>query len=288
MSAQAHLRHGEALYRRGAVFGLTVAEIFILLVFVLLLVFLTLARQWQSEKREAEERLESVRTELEPWKPVIAEFEAPEQVESLRLAEAKAQRELETLREVVEASGEPAENPTELLDRLREAVDEQVAAQEEYERIREELRVLREKGVNPPCWYEKVPTTDGALREKPFYTFNLGVFDDGIVVRKLETPPGGAEDDGGESYARESKQLGLDQLPYDTLLSDAEFLGQFRDVQRAGKEKQVRSYSCIFWVRVWDKTSATAKERWKEAHLNIVQGLFGTYVVREDPWVESN
>ena len=51
VSAQPHSRHGEALYRRGAVFGLTVAEIFILLVFVLLLVFLALARQWQSEQR---------------------------------------------------------------------------------------------------------------------------------------------------------------------------------------------------------------------------------------------
>ena len=290
VSAQSHLRQGEALYRRGAVFGLTVAEIFILLVFVLLLVFLALARQWQSEQRETEERLERARAELdvfEPWKPVIAEFEAPEEVATLRLAEAKAKRELETLREVVEESGEPAENRTDLLNRLREAVDKQVAVQEESERIREELRVLREKGVNPPCWYEKVPTTDGALREKPFYTFNLAVFDDGIVVRKLETPPGVAKDDGGESYARESEQLGLGQLLYDSLLSDAEFLDQFRDVQRAGKEKQVRSYSCIFWVRVWDKTSATAKERWKEAHLNIVQGLFGTYVVREDPWMES-
>ena len=288
VSAQPHLRHGEALYRRGAVFGLTVAEIFILLVFVLLLVFLALARQWQSEQRETEERLESAQAELEvlqPWKPVIEEFEAPEEVETLRLAEARAKRELEALREVVEESGEPSENRTELLDRLREAVDEQVAAQEESERIREELRVLQEKGVNPPCWYEKVPTTDGGLREKPFYTFNLAVFDDGIVVRKVETPPGGAEDDGEGTYALESEQLGLHQLPYDSPLSDAEFLNQFRDIQRAGKEKQVRSYSCIFWVRVWDRTSATAKERWKEVHLNVVQGLFGTYVVREDPWV---
>ena len=160
VSAQPHLRQGEALYRRGAVFGLTVAEIFILLVFVLLLVFLALARQWQSEQRETEEQLESARAELdvfEPWKPVIAEFEAPEEVTTLRLAEAKATRELEMLREVVEESGESSENRTDLLDRLREAVDEQVAAQEEFELIREELRVLREKGVNPPCWYEKVP-----------------------------------------------------------------------------------------------------------------------------------
>ena len=186
---------------------------------------------------------------------------------------------------MVEESGEPSENRIQLLDRLREAVDEQVAAQEESERIREELRVLQEKGVNPPCWYEKVPTPDGGLREKPFYTFKLAVFDDGIVVRKVETPPGGAEDDGEGTYALESEQLGLHQLPYDSPLSDAEFLNQFRDIQRAGKERQVRSYSCIFWVRVWDRTSATAKERWKEAHLNIVQGLFGTYVVREDPWV---
>ncbi len=291
VSAQPNLRHGEALYRRGAVFGLTVAEIFILLVFVLLFVFLALTRQWQSEQRETEQRLETVQAELEvlePWKPVIAEFEAPEEVETLRLAEAKAKRELEALREVVKESAEASEDRTELLDRLREAVDEQVTAQEKFERIQEELRVLREKGVNPPCWYKEVTQADGSLREKAHYTFDLAVFDEGIEVRKNETPPGGAQDDGEGTFAQENERLGLDHLPYGLVLSDAEFLDEFREIQRAGKEKQIRSYSCIFWVRVWDKTSATAKERWKDAHLNIIQGLFGTYVVREDPWVQAN
>lgn len=274
MSAQPHSRKGEALYRRGAVFGLTVAEIFILLVFVLLLVFLTLTRQWQKELRETEEQLESARAEintLEPWKPVIAEFEAPEEVETLRLAEQKAQKELEALR-----------------DQLREAVNKQVAAQEETERMREELRILGEKGVNPPCWYEKVLATDGGFREKVLYTFNLEVFDKGIVVRRSETPPGGAEDDGGESYAQESEELGLDRLPYDSLLSDKEFTQRFGYINRAGKEKRVRSYSCVFWVRIWDRTSTSAKERWKHAYLNVVQGLFLSYVMQEDPWVESS
>ncbi len=274
VSAQPDLQHGEALYRRGAVFGLTVAEIFILLVFILLLVFLALARQWQSEQGETEAELESAKTELkvlEPWKPVIAEFEAPEEVETLRLAEAKATRELVAAEEKLRMLQEKVET---LRIAEAKATSELLAAQK-----------MIEKGGNPPCWYERVPTTDGGFREKPFYTFNLAVFDDGIVVRKEEVPPGGAKDDGGDTYAQESEQLGLSRLPYDSLLSDAEFLNEFRGIQRAGKEKQVRSYSCVFSVRVWDKTSVSAKERWKQAHLDVVQGLFGTYVVREDPWV---
>ena len=33
-----------------------------------------------------------------------------------------------------------------------------------------------------------------------------------------------------------------------------------------------------------DRTSPTAKRRWQHAHDRIVEGLFGTYAVQDDPW----
>ncbi|MCY3837159.1 MAG: hypothetical protein OXH09_00630 [Gammaproteobacteria bacterium] len=46
----------------------------------------------------------------------------------------------------------------------------------------------------------------------------------------------------------------------------------------------MRSYSCVFWVRVWDLTSRHAKARWQQAHDKLIEGMFGAYTVRSDPW----
>ncbi len=74
---------------------------------------------------------------------------------------------------------------------------------------------------------------------------------------------------------------------YDQRLSDGEFNQHFEPIWEAGKTGKVRSYSCIFWIRVWDKTAPGAKMRWKQAHDKILEGLFGTYQVQDDPWLPT-
>ena len=46
----------------------------------------------------------------------------------------------------------------------------------------------------------------------------------------------------------------------------------------------MRSYSCVFSVRVWDETSSGAKQRWQQAHDRTLEWLFGTYRVQDEPW----
>ena len=272
----------DAAYRRGTVLGLTVAEVFVLLLFLLMLAFLGLAQspdetvRLQAEYRRTAEALDRVQQELstvrsryEPWDDVIREFKAPDEIVTLHRDKAAAEREAARARRVAEAA--------------RAQAEEALGAEEV---ARRELRVMQEKGQNPPCWYRRVPDGRDGLREKPYYTFDVAVFERHMVLRRVPAPPGGADDDTGGTYQSDAFALGLERLPYGTELSDQEVVEALMPVYRAGKDRQVRSYSCIFWVRVWDLTPPQAKVRWKRAHDAILEGMFGAYTVTDQPWTE--
>ena len=345
-------------YRRGTVLGLTIAEIFILLIFLILLALLGLASNW--EEKEKEYRAD--RQVLSVWRDIIEEFQAPEKIRTLHRKATRLEQQLKNnevgaektlttlsaenaeLREMIEEIHEERErlhnentklsNENFALHEDRKTLREQVATarqdkdeegaalQEEIETIREEheelhkentrlsnrnavlrqeaaaetqkaerikadLDTLRRKGQNPPCWYETV--FDGSeTREKAHYIFNIGVYDDYMVVRRHPIPLGLADDDNGRPYAEEAVDpLRLEDIPYNTRLSYEDMTRNMKRIRDLGKMRKVRSYSCIFWVKVWDKTSPDAKARWKNAHDGVLEGLFGTYLVKDDPWPES-
>lgn len=326
-------------YRRGTVLGLTIGEIFILLVFLILLVLLGLASKWEQEEDDWKKKDEEYRTNeriLSVWRPTINKFQAPEEIETLvrraadlerRLDESHGQNtelrrrndrlseELEQTKEDLEESrarqseedGKPDEEIREIEKNYRKLQEEYKLLSKEYSAVREEnvdlhtridglseeaerakadLDILRRKGQNPPCWYETVPKGDGT-REKAHYIFNIAVHDEYMVVGRREIPPGGADDDNGQLYTKEAEYLGLEDIRYDTPLTDAEMQREMQPIFDLGKGREVRSYSCIFSVKVWDRTSQGAKERWQEAHDGTLERLFGTYVVQDDPWPES-
>lgn len=261
------------------------AEIFILLLFLILLAFLALAQSWD-RKRELEtaavQEMRDELTALEEWRPVTEEFETPDEVVTLKRDKERAEqaaerhrRQNEALRDVLAKEDGAA----------AEAVRVAQEAERRAEEAMEELRVFHAKGHNPPCWYQVVPRADGdGTREKPYYSFNLGVFDDAIIVHRAVTPPRGAADDNGGSFADEAERLGFGAIPYGVRLTDAQVVRHLNPIHEAGKSKRVRSYSCVFWVRVWDLTSRHAKARWQQAHDKLIEGMFGAYTVRSDPW----
>ncbi len=285
-------------YRRGAVLGLTVAEVFVLLLFLLLIVFLGMERNWKKQSDERQEQLAEAQERLAPleqWQSIIREFETPEEIVTLQRQRTEAaqvaerfRRENDTLRQLVEEGDPAGAEAARLAEEVRRASEEVQQAQQQAEQFEEELRLLRVKGLNPPCWYEPVSDGKGGLREKPHYTFNVGVFDEHIVLLPVDPPPGGAEDDNGGSYAQEAEMLALGEIPYGTPLDDRSVQRLLQPVHDAGKDKRIRSYSCIFWVRVWDKTSPSSKARWQRAHDEILEGLFGAYTVKEDPWPSAS
>ena len=289
-------------------FGLTVAEIFILLLFLLLILLATFEEDAAEEREKTRADLADATTklqELEPWEPVVREFETPAEVVTLRRARDDAvraverhKREAEALRAVVdgvdgaetlqEAIEEARAAEREAEDRVAEAerrAEQTVAAAErETAAIRRDMHVLRTKGQKPPCWYRIVPDGENGFRERAEYIFNIAVFADHFILRRAETPAGGAKNDNGGTYAVEAQRLELDSLPYDQPLGDARLRQLLRGVRDAGKNRQIRTYPCQFTVRVWDKTPPDAKGRWQDAHDGILEGLFGTYRVQDDPW----
>ncbi len=340
----------ESSYRRGTVFGLTVAEIFILLIFLILLALLGLANHWREKEKEYENERIGREQLLDEWRDVI-EFRRPDEIRTLirrapelegeneelrgentalsrdneKLREERealrterdglqgqldasgrdtdsTQNEVQTLQEELKSlqldnedlqgenaklsrDNEKLQEASEALRTERDGLQDRLeAARRDADDARKELRILRHKGEDPPCWYETVAAGEGRTREKPHYLFDVAVYDESIVVLRRPAPAGRAEDDGGPPYVEEAREFGLDRIPYDTRLSDAQVKEVMSSIHARAEAGEVRSYSCKFFVSVWDKTSPDAKARWKQAHLDVLQGLFGTYVVREDPW----
>ena len=283
----------DADYRRGTVLGLTVAEVFILLLFLLLLALLVLVREWEVEREaetarrvQMEDRLAAMQKQHEEWQAVIREFKAPEEIVTLRQQKEEAERKAEKHRKQAEILRKILGQSDQAEARL--AAERQLeATRQELEDTKRQLHLLHTKGENPPCWYEIVQDDKRPKREKPLYALDVAVSDTHMIVHRPEPPSGGATDDGDSTYAEEAARLPFDAIPYGRPLSDAEIVRHLQPISTAGKDKQVRTYACIFWLRVWDKTSPDAKERWKQAHDGILEGMFGAYTVQNDPWPGS-
>ena len=288
-------------YRRGTVLGLTIAEIFVLLVFLMLLALLGVNRFWNEK--------------LEPWMDIIARTTPAEvenalntpdelrrKIEELTRQIAELTKEKERLQERVRTLvaregrlGKANRVLTKTNEELRARLDELAKMNEE---LREENAALRDKirvsgkGINPPCWYRIVretnPATEATSRERTYYLFDIVIREDHMEVQPVPIPPGRADDDGGRPYSEEAVELGLGTIPYGEPLSNARMLELMRPIFEMGKESRVRKYSCIFHVRVWDETPATSKGRWKQAHYGVLQQRFGTYQVPDFGWSERD
>ena len=309
-------------YRRGTVLGLTIAEIFILLVFLMLLALMGVNRYWGDK--------------LDPWKEIMAKTTPEEievalgqpdqlrrrierlnrQIEELEQEKERLQNRIRTLQDREGVTGEKLDEANRKLREAKHALAEceKALADAEHKietmtnensRLRdtnsklrgendalgEKIRIIG-KGVTPPCWYQQVeetnPITKANWREKPYYLFDIAIRDDHMEVQRLPIPEGSAEDDRGGSYVEEAKGFALDAIPYGTPLTDKELRNAMRHLYEKGKASQVRTYSCIFYVRVWDETHAEAKKRWKQAHDAVLEQFFGTHQVRGTSWKDRH
>ena len=309
-------------YRRGTVLGLTIAEVFILLVFLMLLALMGVNRYWSDkigswkgimakytpeEIAEAVELPEQLRRKVERLNRQIKELEREKKRLQSRIR-ALEDREEETgekldetdrkLRGATRALAEcekalaDAKRKIETLtignDRLRDTNSE---LRGENDALGEKIRIIG-KGVTPPCWYRQIeetnPITKANWREKPYYLFDIAIREKHMEVQRLPIPEGNAEDDGGTSYVEEANRLALDTIPYGTPLTDREMRNAMRHLYEKGKASQIRTYSCIFYVRVWDETGPGAKERWKQAHDGVLEQFFGTHQVRGASWKDRH
>ena len=298
-----------AKYRRGTVLGLTVAEIFILLLFLLMLVFLVLWQDWQIGSEEQREQIGQLQQQLQLLQE--AGIETPDEIRTLvalndyveKLQERTDQSvgsDEPDLLAVFDEAERARREAVEETERLREHLEQELQARQEAEDkgseserdLREaeerisELEYILTKGVNPPCWFEIVEDENavGGRRERGLYAFDIGVFDDHMVIRRRAPPEGSAGGDGDFTYEEEWKALRMADIRYDVPLSDDSLIAELQRIHDAGKWGEVRSYSCVFFVRAWDETSSDAKARWRQAHERTLERLFGVHLVRNEPW----
>ena len=316
-------------YRRGTVLGLTIAEIFVLLVFLMLLALLGVNRHW-SEKldpwtdiiarttpAEVEDALklpDELRRDIEALRRQVAELK--EEKESLQnrirmlvareghvgkeLEETKQrlaaqERALEDARRRIEGLVNANRATTIAADELRKKLGAQTKSNsdlsEEIADLNDKIRIIG-KGTTPPCWYRIVeetdPSTKANRRERPYYLFDIVIREEHMEIQRAPIPEGRAEDDDGGPYSEEARALGLDAMRYGEPLTDEDVLDLTRRLFDMGKASKVRTYSCIFHVRVWDETPVSAKGRWKQAHDYVLERRFGTYQVQDFGWSERD
>ena len=290
-------------YRRGTVLGLTVAETFILLTFLLLIALLGLIQQdepppapdtrhppsvWvrpdeiATLKNEATKaQMAQERAERDRDTAKRERDEAQEEAQKAQVAQERAEQD----RDTAERERDEAQEKAQKAQVAQEKADwDRDTAERERDEAQRKLALLRRKGENPPCWYQIVSAGEGKTREKPYYVFNAAIYEYGIEMAPRTAPPGGASDDGGGSYADEWKRLRIAELPYGSKLSDDEFIEAVSALVARGKNRQVRTYGCVFSVMVWDKTPDHAKKRWKTAHDRIIESSFSAYTVRDLEW----
>lgn len=264
-------KHNTA-YRRGLVLGLTMAEIAILIIFVLLLAFAVLLVSQQNKQKEAEriaeERQETI-TLLEEQFATIQEIlpSGDKNIEELQrelvlLRDAKQQ--LASLQNIAEAAGFLSEP---------EAIINTLEMGREYSTIRELLpagernvekllELVQEysagKGTEvPSCWTHD----DGTIE----YIYDVNLTSTGLVVRETDLP------------RRESERptLPVQNIVLNQDISEQLFLSSTSDLFEWSKSKK-----CRFFVRIFDSTGPTDKKLYQQ-RLHAVEARFYKMMMSE-------
>ena len=237
----------ESSYRRGTVFGLTVAEIFILLIFLILLALLGLANHWEEKRNEYEDERKGREQLLDEWRDVI-EFRRPDEIRTLIRKAPELERENVDLREerdslrtqrdeLARQLGAPGEELKSLQrdnedlrgenttlsrenEKLREERDElerqMKTARRDADDARKELHILSHKARTLPAGTRSCPREGAERGRRPTTSSTSRCMTRRWSCYAARPPPGRAKDDGGPPYAEEARGLGLNHIAYDT------------------------------------------------------------------------
>ncbi len=221
------------------------------------------------------EKLETEKEAHEKTQTKLAKTESALEEERERLPD-----DIQTLRQKINSLEEALANAEEKDTASKEWLEN---IQQTNDRLRAELYVS--KGVDPPCWYEV--TDRPGKREKEYFLLDIAVHDEHLLIRLHQAPPGRAIDEQGQSavtsYAEEYAKLPLEPLATTGKVSLVEFQEIAKPIKRMGKNKQIRDYPCVFYAKIWDFTSATAKRRWQGARGKI-ENFFYPLLIRNDSW----
>ena len=272
----ANLEKQTSAYRRGLVLGLTMAEIAILIIFVLLLAFAALLVRQQDRQKEAErvaeERQETI-TLLE--EQLEEQFSAMQEIlpggdknieelqrELVLLRDAKQQ--LARLQSTAEAAGFLSEPETivNTLELGREYSTVRELLPDGERNVEKLLELVREysagKGTEvPSCW----TLDDGTIE----YIYDVNLTPTGLIIRATNLP----------NRADERQMLPIQNIILDQDIPEQSFLSATSELFEWSKSKK-----CRFFVRVFDSTGPTDKKLYQE-RLRAVESRFYKLMVGE-------
>lgn len=306
-------------YRRGLTLGLTMAEIFILLLFLFLLVLFLLHADGENLRDEKKD-LQNINHQNENYlvelkKTIEESSQLPDEITRLVRREkrtkhelyneikkraaigqdlAKSQQENKRLREILK--GNRKQTKRELYSTKKDLAE----SQRENEQLRAELAesqknelagIYSNKGIDPHCFYKVKIDKNGNRKENSYSLLDIAVHDRGIRVKLRQVPQDRAIDEKGKSasktYPEEHRTLPLDSIRENLseYLSNDEFIKITKPIKQMGKNKQIRPYSCVFTARLSDCTSekAGAKKFWQDAETAIKESFY-IDPVRKRPW----
>ena len=247
-------------YAKGVVLGLTMAEIALLIIFILLLIFTSMLKK--------EHELNVVIKKNEEAIKIISQYILNED-KTINDELVKASLVLPQLLKKVEEKNlknTPEEILPQILERAidklilakeLEANDEGLPLEKKYEKLLEEKQQLNSKLSNlegqnknllrqckgigfPPCW----ANSSGS----PEYIFNLYLRDDGILIH----------DNKLSHRQADQAKLNLSKIIFETSLTPRNIISQTLPLLDYGKQND-----CRFFVQIIDETGSDKKELYK-------------------------
>ena len=174
-------------YRRGLVLGLSLAELFLILIFLLLLASVGVSTTLNEEKEDLEERFNELTDNLNViYKNVGNEITVEDFLHLVKDAEEKEklQEENETLRDELSAVDKTIASMKEELKGSYKLQEEKRVLREKFEEVTGALESLSmERGRNPPCWFIEI-IREGEARQKDVKIFDVKISDTGFTVRR--------------------------------------------------------------------------------------------------------
>lgn len=272
-------------YRRGIVLGLSLAELFILLVFLLLLALLGYALLRDDHAARQAQAIAEQQEKLDALVPIVDADPNALRQRIVQLAREKsdaekraeeAERDAEQQAQTITQLGREKERAEararESEQHAKSAEAARQATEQKYQQLKQAKKDSEVLGQYSPCWYVVVQE-QGGEREKAVFTFDVRMKNETVLVQKHYRPPPPGAHTPVVAYDRTA--LGH-ELPY------PEFMRKFEPLKTAGRQKRVRDRECYFHVQVWDTT--TDKTAYKSAFNDYVREVFVPASVRRDPW----
>jgi hypothetical protein len=264
-------------YRRGVILGLTLAEIMLLILFLLLLTFASVLNrekiryeqkiQLLSKKNKNVEKVISVLEKSDPsiTDEMVEAFEYFPIFTNLIKKENLKKNEYESTKQVItrainkliaEKSMEKGGGDLSVEERLQASISENKELMSKVENLQGQnkniLNQLSSQGKGydlPPCWaYEN---------GKAEFTYNVFLSNDGIRVEETKLP----------KWKNEKAKLPTSDIQLSEPISKSQFIAQTRDIRKWAIDHQ-----CHFYARIYNE-NVDSVPRYK-ALLLTVEGVF--------------